>query len=346
MSRQSTTFRAAGLAVLLLLAIGAAPVLRVRRADRAERRRQPAPDDDVRGLPRRRGALRHRVPVRRRRRGVRLAHPAPGVPSSVEKGGDWTLQRLVRETEPIRGAALVRRGAPPRDAAEVLMEVRIDALDITVLKGGADEVGMWAKDHGFRLPPDAPEVLDFYAKRCPIFLAAAFDADAAAARGQRSATARRSTSRSRPPTRGSRCGSSPSARPATSGSRPTCSSSPTAAGAAAPHRTARLDPRLSDAGQRSCWRTCAPTGAWSGSRTRLAVEDRDRRSRVAALVRPRDRRQRPGRAVLRGGRARRPVRGPHAERCPSTGPRAWPDRVVGVGGLLLLVRWRPSSAAA
>ena len=35
-----------------------------------------------------------------------------------------------------------------------------------------------------RLPPDAPEVLDFYADRSPIFMAAAFDADAAAARGQ------------------------------------------------------------------------------------------------------------------------------------------------------------------
>ncbi len=64
------------------------------------------------------------------------------------------------------------------------MEVRIDALDITVLKGGADEVGAWATQHGFRLPPDAPEVLDFYAARSPIFLAAVFDADAAAARGQ------------------------------------------------------------------------------------------------------------------------------------------------------------------
>src|SRR6266487_2383094 len=27
--------------------------------------------------------------------------PLPGVPSEVERGGDWTLQRLVRETEPI-----------------------------------------------------------------------------------------------------------------------------------------------------------------------------------------------------------------------------------------------------
>src|SRR6187431_1419147 len=26
--------------------------------------------------------------------------PLPGVPTSVEKGGDWTLQRLRRETEP------------------------------------------------------------------------------------------------------------------------------------------------------------------------------------------------------------------------------------------------------
>src|SRR5438477_478794 len=68
---------------------------------------------------------------------------------------------------------------------EVLMQVRIDALDITVLKGGGPEVGQWATEHGFRLPPAAPEVLDFYANRSPIFLAAVFDADAAKARGQR-----------------------------------------------------------------------------------------------------------------------------------------------------------------
>ena len=61
------------------------------------------------------------------------------------------------------------------------MKVRIDALDITVLRGGPVAVGQWATEHGFRLPPDAPEVLDFYAARSPIFLAAVFDADAAAA---------------------------------------------------------------------------------------------------------------------------------------------------------------------
>ena len=110
--------------------------------------------------------------------------PLPGIPSSVEKGGDWTLQRLVRETEPQPAFALRRRARRAAGSAEELMKVRIDALDVTVLRGGSAAVGQWATEHGFRLPPDAPEVLDFYAARSPIFLAAVFDADAAAARGQ------------------------------------------------------------------------------------------------------------------------------------------------------------------
>ena len=111
--------------------------------------------------------------------------PLPGVPTSVEKGGDWTLQRLRIETEPqLDRFFAVGADAAPAASAEVLMEVTIDALDITVLRGGAAEVGEWARDHGFRLPPDAPEVLEFYAARSEIFLAAAFDGAAAAARGQ------------------------------------------------------------------------------------------------------------------------------------------------------------------
>jgi hypothetical protein len=110
--------------------------------------------------------------------------PLPGIPSKVEKGGDWTLQRLIRETDPVVPQALSLRAAAASDTAEELMKVKIDALDITVLRGGPVAVGKWATDHGFRLPPDAPEVLDFYAARSPIFLAAVFDADAAAARGQ------------------------------------------------------------------------------------------------------------------------------------------------------------------
>jgi len=112
--------------------------------------------------------------------------PLPGIPTSVERGGAWTLQRLLLETDPPPPfAALEARAAGlADDKAEVLLEVRIDALDITVLRGGAPAVAEWATDHGFNLSPDAPEVLDFYAERSPIFLAAVFDGSAADERGQ------------------------------------------------------------------------------------------------------------------------------------------------------------------
>ncbi len=113
--------------------------------------------------------------------------PLPGVPSEVERGGDWTLQRLVREVRPVTDAvaqgATSRANSAAEASAEVILEKRIDALDLTVLRGGAAEVGVWAAEHGFLLPPDAPEVLEFYASRSPIFLAARFDADAARQRG-------------------------------------------------------------------------------------------------------------------------------------------------------------------
>src|SRR5438034_453667 len=94
--------------------------------------------------------------------------PLPGIPTSVVRGGDWTLQRLIRETEPIREFAVAAAASAAPTAAptaEVILETKVDALDITVLKGGGAAVGQWATEHGFRLPPDAPEVLDFYANR-------------------------------------------------------------------------------------------------------------------------------------------------------------------------------------
>jgi hypothetical protein len=112
--------------------------------------------------------------------------PLPGVPTNVERGGAWTLQRLQLETQPPAAAreSLSFAAGDADGEAQVLQEVRIDALDITVLKGGGADVAVWAKDHGFRLSPDAPEVLNFYAQRSPIFLAAVFDGEAAAERGQ------------------------------------------------------------------------------------------------------------------------------------------------------------------
>lgn len=111
--------------------------------------------------------------------------PLPGIPTKVERGGDWTLQRLIRETQrPIAEARALLVPAAAQDRARVILETRIDALDITILEGGGAAVGLWAREHGFILPPDAPEMLDFYASRSPIFMAARFDADAARKRGQ------------------------------------------------------------------------------------------------------------------------------------------------------------------
>jgi hypothetical protein len=112
--------------------------------------------------------------------------PLPGVPTDVRKGGEWTLQRLIRETQPQPEAvaAPVAFAADARSKAEVLLKTRVDALDITILRGGGKAVGDWARERGFGLSVDAPEVLDFYAARSPIFMAASFDARAAGARGQ------------------------------------------------------------------------------------------------------------------------------------------------------------------
>jgi hypothetical protein len=112
--------------------------------------------------------------------------PLPGIPTDVGKGGEWTLQRLVRETQPqlelLRAAGAAAQAG---DTAEELLKARVDALDITVLRGGGRAVGDWAREHGFGLSVDAPEMLDFYAARSPIFMAASFDARRAGARGQR-----------------------------------------------------------------------------------------------------------------------------------------------------------------
>lgn len=104
--------------------------------------------------------------------------PLPDIPTDVTKGGDWTLQRLVREVAPPRLESAKNADAAVATAGsvQVLIEKEIDALDIKVLKGGGKEVGEWATKNGFFLPPDAPEVLEFYGNRSPIFMTAKFSA--------------------------------------------------------------------------------------------------------------------------------------------------------------------------
>jgi hypothetical protein len=112
--------------------------------------------------------------------------PLPDVPTSVERGGDWTLQRLVREVTPqleSRAVSVANSGAALAADAQVLLETRIDALDITVLKGGGQAVGECATQNRLVLTPDTPEVLDYYVLRSPNFLAARFNGEAAQAKG-------------------------------------------------------------------------------------------------------------------------------------------------------------------
>jgi hypothetical protein len=112
--------------------------------------------------------------------------PLPGVPTKVVRGGEWTLDRLAVEVQPPVLEDVAFAGAAEAAGlrqVEVLEQKRIGALDITVLRGGGRAVGRWAEENGFSLTPDAPEILDFYARRSPVFMAAKFDAAEAARRG-------------------------------------------------------------------------------------------------------------------------------------------------------------------
>ena len=102
--------------------------------------------------------------------------PIPAVPNKIKRGGQWTLKRLVQEVAP---PAPERVQGEPSSAdsgggAKVVKEKVIDSVRVQILKGGARAVGRWAKEKGFALPPDAPEVLDFYASRSPYFMALRF----------------------------------------------------------------------------------------------------------------------------------------------------------------------------
>jgi hypothetical protein len=110
--------------------------------------------------------------------------PLPAVPLKIEEGGAWTLQRLNLETHPIVRSPFVLENAATAQSAQVLQQVKIEALNITVLRGSGQAVLDWANSNGFSVEGDTRSHLLAYAKGSPIFMAAKFDTAAARARHQ------------------------------------------------------------------------------------------------------------------------------------------------------------------
>src|SRR6266550_7948926 len=112
--------------------------------------------------------------------------PLPAVPIKIEEGGAWTLQRLFREThpEPVRFFAADNTATSAAAGVEVLQQVKVEALNITVLRGSGQAVLDWATKNGFFLNGDTRAHLLGYANGSPIFMAAKYDTAAAKARHQ------------------------------------------------------------------------------------------------------------------------------------------------------------------
>jgi len=105
--------------------------------------------------------------------------PLPAVPAKVEEGGDWTLQRLFLETHPQRFAIEDLSFAAAAGSVEVLQQVQVQALDITVLRGSGQAVLDWAKENGFAIDDETHDHVLQYAKGSPVFMAAKYNADRA-----------------------------------------------------------------------------------------------------------------------------------------------------------------------
>ena len=107
--------------------------------------------------------------------------PLPAVPEKVEEGGGWTLQRLFRETHPQPAILALdfAAGRAQASSAEILQQVQVRALDITVLRGSGQAVLDWASANGFAVDAETHAHVLQYAKGSPIFMAAKYNADRA-----------------------------------------------------------------------------------------------------------------------------------------------------------------------
>src|SRR5438067_1886146 len=81
--------------------------------------------------------------------------PLPGVPTKIQKGGNWTLERLELAVNPVLAEFADKAAAPlALHGVQVLQQVKIEALNITVVRGGGKDVAAWARTNGFDLTPD------------------------------------------------------------------------------------------------------------------------------------------------------------------------------------------------
>ena len=113
--------------------------------------------------------------------------PLPAIPLSIQDGGAWTLQRLFRETHPepvLQDTAFGGRASTAASASVVVEQVKVEALNVTILKGSGQEVLDWCSQNGFKVDGDTRAHLLIYAQGSPIFLAAKYDTSAALARHQ------------------------------------------------------------------------------------------------------------------------------------------------------------------
>lgn len=104
--------------------------------------------------------------------------PLPAIPEKIEKGGEWTLERLLREVAPPVQESAADAGTVAFSALRAVVvhkEVQVDALNIKVISGGATEIVQWAKDNGFGLDHDSDSMFAHYTKSKAVFAAAKFD---------------------------------------------------------------------------------------------------------------------------------------------------------------------------
>ncbi|HLZ24772.1 MAG TPA: DUF2330 domain-containing protein [Ktedonobacterales bacterium] len=113
--------------------------------------------------------------------------PLPAVPTAIQDGGRWTLQRLFLESHPQPpraigfGAASETASAAPSIVVE---QAQVEALKVTILNGSGQAVLDWCAQKGFYLSGDTRDHLLKYAQGSPIFMAAKYDTSAAQARHQ------------------------------------------------------------------------------------------------------------------------------------------------------------------